>query len=160
MTTSILNKPNSSYTPEVILLEHNFESSFLFQEFLKEKQLLVNLGIFRDGIDAVDFLRNKIIHSGKPDPFIMLINFDCPYSKEVISEIINNTDFSKIPVLIFTELCDTDVKNTCNLPSNYVLLKPNEFDKSFEIIKKFENSAIMHQSILCNPFSKKRSYLL
>lgn len=134
----------------ILLIEDNPGDVRLAQEAFKEGKLEVNLDVVMDGIEALLLLNNKPPYqdSNRPDLILLDLNLPKKDGREVLSEIKQDINLRRIPVVILTTSnAEQDVIHSYNLHVNCYINKPVDFDHFFEIIKKIEdfwlNTAIL-----------------
>jgi two-component system, chemotaxis family, response regulator Rcp1 len=89
---------------EILLVEDNIGDIRLTEEALKESNLLVNLHVARDGMEAMEFLRGEGDQANAPAPDLILLDLNLPRKdgREVLQEIKNDADLKHIPVVVLT----------------------------------------------------------
>ena len=63
---------------EILLVEDNIGDIRLTKEALKESNLLVNLRVVRDGLEAMELLRRNGDHRDTPNPDLILLDLNVP----------------------------------------------------------------------------------
>ena len=128
-------------TIEILLVEDSLGDIRLTQEVLKDSQTKNNLSVVTDGVQAMAFLRRKgkYNHAIRPDLILLDLNLPRKDGREVLSEIKDDDDLKRIPVVVLTTSNDkTDILSTYNLHANCYITKPADFDHFAEIIKTIE----------------------
>lgn len=128
-------------TIEVLLVEDNLGDVRLTQEALKEGRLLVNLTVARDGIEAMDMLRQQNGQAAAPRPDLVLLDLNLPRKdgREVLQEIKADPNLRTIPVVVLTTSeADNDVLVTYGAHANCYITKPVDMDRFIEIVKMLE----------------------
>ena len=126
---------------ELLLVEDNPGDVRLTQEALKSGQVQVNLNVARDGVEAMDFLRQRAAFQGAPKPDLILLDLNLPRKngREVLSEIKSDPELRRIPVLIMTtSRAEQDVNRAYNLNANCYITKPMDLDEFLRIVKAIE----------------------
>ena len=79
---------------EILLVEDNAGDVRLTEEALKEDKVLLNLHVARDGVAAVEFLRQKGKYENAPRPDLILLDLNLPKKdgREVLAEIKEDED--------------------------------------------------------------------
>ena len=127
---------------ELLLVEDNPGDVRLTQEALKSGQVQVNLNVARDGVEAIDFLRQRAAFEGAPKPDLILLDLNLPRKngREVLSEIKSDPELRRIPVLIMTtSRAEQDVNRAYNLNANCYITKPMDLDEFLRIVKAIED---------------------
>ena len=133
--------PTSPKPIEVLLVEDNLGDVRLTQEALKEGRMLVNLTVARDGIEAMDILkqRNGQVRAPRPDLVLLDLNLPRKDGREVLQEIKADPDLRTIPVVVLTTSeADNDVLGTYGAHANCYITKPVDMDRFIYIIKMLE----------------------
>ena len=126
----------------LLLVEDNPADIRLTQEALKEGQVPVNLSVVTDGVEAVDFLRRAGIYKDAPRPDLILLDLNLPRKngREVLSEIKNDPDLKRIPVLVMTtSKAQQDVARAYSLNANCYITKPMDLDEFMEVVRSIED---------------------
>jgi CheY-like chemotaxis protein len=126
---------------ELLLVEDNPGDIRLTQEALRSGQVQVNLNIARDGVEALDFLRQRAKFQSAPKPDLILLDLNLPRKngREVLSEIKSDPELRRIPVLIMTtSRAEQDVNRAYNLNANCYITKPMDLDEFLRIVKSIE----------------------
>ena len=126
---------------EILLVEDNIGDIRLTQEALKESNLIVNLTVARDGIEAMELLHGKGSHGTRPNPDLILLDLNLPRKdgREVLQEIKNDADLKRIPVVVLTTSeAEADILATYGLHANCYITKPVDMDKFIKIVKMLE----------------------
>lgn len=126
---------------EILLVEDNPGDVRLTREALKESKIRNNLSIVRDGVEAMAFLRREGEYANAPRPDIILLDLNLPRKdgREVLSEIKEDDNLRRIPVVILTTSDDEhDILESYNLHANCYITKPVDLDKFVTIVKGLE----------------------
>jgi chemotaxis family two-component system response regulator Rcp1 len=127
---------------ELLLVEDNPGDVRLTQEALKEGPLPVRLSVARDGVEALDFLRRRGPYGDAPTPDLILLDLNLPRKngREVLSEIKNDPQLRRIPVLVMTtSRADQDVQKAYSLNANCYITKPMDLDEFLRIVRSIED---------------------
>ena len=98
-----------------------------------------------DGEDALDFLfrRGRYADPEKsPRPGIILLDLNLPGAdgREVLTEIKNNDELKKIPVLVLTTSSDErDIRQCYENGANSYIVKPVSFSGFMDAIQRFKD---------------------
>jgi chemotaxis family two-component system response regulator Rcp1 len=126
---------------EILLVEDNIGDIRLTEEALKESNLIVNLSIARDGVEAMEFLRGEGTHANAPAPDLILLDLNLPRKdgREVLQEIKNDADLKRIPVVVLTtSQAESDIITTYGFHANCYINKPVDMDQFIKIVKMLE----------------------
>jgi two-component system, chemotaxis family, response regulator Rcp1 len=132
---------NSIKPIEILLVEDNIGDIRLTEEALKESNLIVNLTVARDGMEAMDFLRGQGSHVNAPNPDLILLDLNLPRKdgREVLQEIKNDADLKRIPVVVLTTSeAESDIVATYGFHANCYITKPVDMDQFIKIVKMLE----------------------
>jgi CheY-like chemotaxis protein len=126
---------------EILLVEDNIGDIRLTEEALKESNLIVNLNVARDGMEAMEFLRGAGTHANAPAPDLILLDLNLPRKdgREVLQEIKNDADLMRIPVVVLTTSeAESDILTTYGFHANCYITKPVDMDQFIKIVKMLE----------------------
>ena len=133
-----MNDTNETSGPvEILLVEDNPGDMRLTLEALKEGKVYSNLHWARDGVEALEFLRNEGKHAKAPRPDIILLDLNLPKKdgREVLSVIKNDDNLKHIPVVILTtSKAEEDVVRSYNLHANCYVTKPVDLEKFINVV--------------------------
>ena len=127
---------------EILLVEDNQSYVSLMMEALEESQVLTNLSVVMDGVEAMAYLRreSKYAHSPRPDRILLDLNIPKKKGQKVLEEIKNDPDLKRIPVVIFTvSSAEQDILMSYNLHANCYIIKPKNLDQFMEVVKSTIN---------------------
>ncbi|MDI6785825.1 MAG: response regulator [bacterium] len=127
---------------DILLVEDNSGDIRLMQEAFKDCKIRNNLFVARDGIEAMDFLRQQGKYIDVPRPDIILLDLNLPKKdgREVLAEIKCDENLKRIPVVIMTSSkAEEDIIKTYNLHANCYLIKPIDFNRFMEMVKSIED---------------------
>lgn len=126
---------------EILLVEDNPGDVRLTKEALKEGKVYSNLHWAKDGVEALEFLRRKGQFAGVPRPDIILLDLNLPKKdgREVLSEIKNDDDLKRIPVVILTtSKAEEDVLRSYELHANCYVTKPVDLEKFIVVVQSID----------------------
>jgi two-component system, chemotaxis family, response regulator Rcp1 len=126
---------------EILLVEDNLGDIRLTEEALKESNLIVNLRVVRDGVEALEFLRGKGTYVGAVNPDLILLDLNLPRKdgREVLHEIKNDADLKRIPVVVLTTSeAESDIMATYGCHANCYITKPVAMEQFIKIVKLLE----------------------
>lgn len=127
---------------EILLVEDNPADIRLTQEALQESKITNNLNIVKDGVEAINFLKNKGEYSNATRPDLILLDLNLPKLNgfEVLDEIKKHEDLKRIPVVILTiSDNDKDLLKAYNLHANCYVNKPMDITEFYKIVKSIGN---------------------
>ncbi len=127
---------------EILLVEDNPGDVRLTREALKEAQVLNQLHVVEDGVEAMAFLRRKGQYTNRPAPHIVLLDLNLPRKNghEVLRELKNNGQLKRIPVVVLTtSAADEDIVQSYQLHANAYITKPVDLEKFMRVMEAFES---------------------
>jgi two-component system, chemotaxis family, response regulator Rcp1 len=127
---------------EVLLVEDNAGDIRLLQEAFKEGDISSNLGIARDGEQAMAYLRQEGIYLLSPRPAFILLDLNLPRKdgREVLAEIKGDKSLRQIPVVILSTSTNAeDVRRAYDLHANCYVAKPLDVDRLVELGRSLED---------------------
>ena len=126
---------------EILLVEDNPGDVRLTKEALKEGKVYSNLHWAKDGVEALEFLRRQGKFADAPRPDIILLDLNLPKKdgREVLSEIKNDDDLKRIPVVILTtSKAEEDVLRSYQLHANCYVTKPVDLEKFIGVVESID----------------------
>lgn len=123
--------------PDVLLVEDNPGDVRLTQEAFQEAEFDVRLHITTDGVEAIDFLRDK--KSPRPDFVLLDLNLPRKDGFDVLGKIRDDSDLEHLPVLVLTSsTAGEDVIASYKQHANAYLTKPDTPDSFVEMVQAVE----------------------
>ncbi|MGA2368001.1 MAG: response regulator [Dehalococcoidia bacterium] len=132
---------NVSKPVDVLLVEDNPGDVRLTREALKDAKLAINLHVAEDGEEAMAFLRHEGAYALKPRPDLVLLDLNLPKKdgKEVLSDIKNDSDLRRIPVVVVTtSKAEEDIIKSYDLHANCYVTKPLDLDQFVTVVHSIE----------------------
>jgi CheY-like chemotaxis protein len=126
---------------EILLVEDNPGDVRLTKEALKEGKVYSNLHWAKDGVEALEFLRRQGKFADAPRPDIILLDLNLPKKdgREVLSEIKNDENLKRIPVVILTtSKAEEDVLRSYQLHANCYVTKPVDLEKFIGVVESID----------------------
>lgn len=127
---------------EILLVEDSPSDTELTLEALKDGKISNNLNIVEDGVQALDFIHRRNIHSQAPRPDLILLDLNLPRKdgREVLAEIKADANLRRIPVVVLTtSRADTDILCAYNLNANCYITKPVDFKQFLDVVRSIEH---------------------
>ena len=127
---------------EILLVEDNPGDIRLTQEALKENKIRNNLHVAKDGVEAMQFLRQINGFKDAPRPDLVLLDLNLPKKdgREVLAEIKTDEKLRAIPVVILTTSdAEDDVAKAYQMYANCYVRKPINLNRFIDVIKVIEN---------------------
>ncbi|RDI70092.1 response regulator [Halopelagius longus] len=126
---------------EILLIEDNPGDVRLTKEAFREGEVETTLHVASDGVEALDFLYRREGYADAPRPDIILLDLNLPRKagEEVLEEIQDDTDLSRIPVIVLTSSqTKEDITKFYELQANAYLVKPVEPEEFVELARALE----------------------
>jgi CheY-like chemotaxis protein len=127
---------------EILLAEDNPGDVKLTEKALEKGQVLNNLHVVNDGVEAVRFLRQEGEYAEKPRPDMILLDLNMPKKGgiEVLEDIEDDPSLSRIPIVVLTSSeAEEDIVQSYDLHANAYLTKPVDFDGFLDIVSRIED---------------------
>ena len=126
---------------EILLAEDNPGDAKLTKKAFEQGSILNNLYVVEDGVEALNFLHQREGHEDKPRPDLVLLDLNMPRKDgwDVLEEIKEDPDLSRLPVIILTSSeAEEDIVKSYDLQANAYLTKPVDFQGFLDIVHGFE----------------------
>lgn len=135
MTTS----ETQTITPmRILVVEDNPDDVFLLMRVLEEGQMINEIDVVTDGVEALAHLESK---RGTPDlPGLVLLDVNMPRMNgfEVLHEIKHDRDFKTLPVVILTSSTnETDVAKSYASGACSYITKPVNYSEFRKLMSAF-----------------------
>ncbi len=126
----------------ILLVEDNPGDVVLTREALSDAKVRNELNVVGDGIEALEYLRRQGQYSGATRPDLILLDLNLPRKdgREVLSEIKQDPDLKRIPVVVLTtSKAEEDILRSYNLHANCYVTKPVDLNQFLTIVKTIED---------------------
>src|SRR3954466_6284524 len=126
---------------EILLVEDNPGDVRLTREALREGKVYNNLHWAKDGVEALEFLRQEGTHAKAPRPDIILLDLNLPKKdgREVLLSIKNDDRFKQIPVVVLTTSeAEEDILRSYELHANCYIPKPVDLEKFITVVQSID----------------------
>ena len=125
---------------KILLVEDNEDDIVLTQRALKKANILNEVTVVRDGIEALEYLRymGKYASRERENPVVILLDLNMPRMAglECLKEIRKDERLKVLPVVILTSSReDRDICDCYELGANSYIQKPVDFDQFVEAIQ-------------------------
>ena len=127
---------------EILLIEDSPSDVALTVEALKEGKIANNLNRVADGVEAIDYLRQKGKYASvlRPDLIMLDLNLPRKDGRDVLKELKTDPSLKLIPIIVLTtSRADKDVLQSYELNANCFITKPVDFEHFIEVVKSIEN---------------------
>jgi two-component system, chemotaxis family, response regulator Rcp1 len=125
----------------ILLVEDNPGDAELTIEAMKDTKILNTLYHVMDGVEAMEFLRQRGKYANMPRPDLILLDLNMPRKDglHTLKEIKEDPGLGNIPVVVLTvsEL-DDDILKSYNLHANSYVSKPLNLDEFAKVVRGIE----------------------
>jgi len=122
---------------EILPVEDSPSDRFLAQRALEDAKLVNHLSCVKDGVEALQFLRQEGAFSDAPRPDLILLDLNLPRMSgaEVLEQIKQDASLRTIPVIVLTSSsADDDIARVYGLHANCMVQKPIDFQRFSEVV--------------------------
>jgi two-component system, chemotaxis family, response regulator Rcp1 len=127
---------------EILLVDDSAADVLLTEEALQEAKVLNRLSVVRDGVEAMDFIRNRGQYAKAPRPDLILLDLNLPRKngRAVLAEIKSDPVLHLIPVVILTtSAAEEDVLKSYELHANCYITKPVDLAQFLKVLRMVED---------------------
>ncbi len=127
----------------ILLVEDNPADVYLTKESIKDSEIPHNFYSVGDGDEAMAYLRraNGYVDAVSPDIIMLDLNLPKKTGFEVLAEIKQDPDLSRIPVIILTtSTIEQDVEKAYNLSAGYYMFKPLDPEQFSTVINMLKDA--------------------
>jgi chemotaxis family two-component system response regulator Rcp1 len=127
---------------EILLVEDSSGDVRLTREAFRDANMLIQLHIASDGVEAMAFLRREGAYSHAPRPALVLLDLNLPRmdGREVLARIKGDDDLKTLPTIILTTSdAEADISKSYQLQANCYLNKPVRFDAFESLVKSIND---------------------
>jgi chemotaxis family two-component system response regulator Rcp1 len=124
-----------------LLVEDDEDDIYLTKKAFEQQKVANNLHVVKDGVDAMEFLRQEKEYADKPRPDIVLLdlNLQTMDGDEVLAEMKDDEELHSIPVVVLTSSeAEEDIVQSYELNANAYLTKPVDFNGFLEIVESID----------------------
>lgn len=128
--------------PDILLVEDNENDAFFTREALDSCEPKVNLHHVDNGIKCLQFLRRQGVYADAPQPDLILLDINMPLmdGREVLQEIVRDSELRRLPVVVLTtSRAAMDIQTMYDLRCNSYIVKPVDFDRFVEMITQMKD---------------------
>ncbi|WP_262177572.1 response regulator [Haloarcula laminariae] len=136
-----MSETETSRAVEILLAEDNPGDVKLTEKALEKGNVLNNLHVVNDGVEAMAFLRQEGEYDSAPRPDLLLLDLNMPRmdGQEVLAEMKSDEDLRRIPVVVLTSsAAEEDIVESYDHHANAYLTKPVDFDGFVDIVGSIE----------------------
>src|SRR5712671_4607416 len=125
----------------ILLVEDNPRDEALTMRALKKSNVINDLMVARDGVEALDYLMGTGAHADDPPVLPQLVLLDLKLPKvdglEVLRKIRESERTRRLPVVVFTSSSEEeDMIKSYNLGANSYVRKPVDFEHFMEATRQ------------------------
>jgi len=127
---------------EILLVEDSPDDADLTVDALRDGRVRNHISVVEDGVEAMAFLRREGKHARAPRPDLILLDLNLPRKNgfEVLTEIKEDPDLRRIPVVIMTTSEDEKyVLKAYNLRANCYVTKPVDVEQFIRVVRSIED---------------------
>lgn len=134
----------------ILLVEDSYSDAYLTQETLSESSIPHQIHWVKNGVEAIDFLKQQGDYTKAPRPDLILLDLNLPKKngREVLSQIKKDENLKTIPAIVLTTSTDEqDILGSYQLQANCYLVKPlklKDFIALIESIDRFWLNTIIY----------------
>ena len=135
------NGPNTEPI-NILLVEDNPGDARLAFEALRDSKVHNKLYHVEDGVEAMQFLRDRVENDHVPPPDLILLDLNLPKKdgREVLAEIKEDPELRLVPVVVLTtSAAERDLLKSYNLHANAYIVKPIDLDQFIDVVQAIEN---------------------
>jgi chemotaxis family two-component system response regulator Rcp1 len=122
---------------KILLIEDSPSDVRLVREALKENSMSVEMTVARDGVEAMNYLREAARGAAnRPDLVLLDLNLPGKTGGEVLAEVKSSPDLRQIPVVVLTSSrSDEDVQQAYSLNANCYITKPADLAEYINVVR-------------------------
>jgi chemotaxis family two-component system response regulator Rcp1 len=140
----------------ILLVEDSPSDVRLMREALNATSLPVHVTLARDGVEAIDLLRQADLGlASLPDLVLLDLNLPRKNGREVLAEIKASPNWRHLPVLVMTSSrADEDIQQAYNLNANSYITKPDDLEGYEHVVRAIEDFWFL-TATLPDPFRRR-----
>lgn len=122
---------------EILLIEDNPGDARLTQEAMRAAKMTNVLHVVEDGVQAMEFLRQRSRFKDAPRPDLILLDLNLPKKdgRAVLAEVKADPDLRRIPVVVLTtSRSEEDVMQAYDMHANAYVTKPVNLEQFMRIV--------------------------
>ena len=126
----------------ILLVEDNLKDEALTLRALKKSNIVNDVVVARDGVEALDYLFGTGAHAGRDTsdmPQLVLLDLKLPKvdGLQVLRRMRGDERTRRLPVVVFTSSSEEeDLINSYNLGANSYVRKPVDFEQFLEAARQ------------------------
>jgi CheY-like chemotaxis protein len=127
---------------EILLAEDNPNDVELTKRAFEDGKIINNLHVVTDGVEAMQYLRQQGEYADAPRPDIVLLDLEMPRKggKEVLEDMDQDPELSKIPVVVLTSSdAERDIIESYEHSANAYLTKPVGYQEFQDTVRQIQS---------------------
>ncbi|MCI0701822.1 MAG: response regulator [Planctomycetia bacterium] len=127
---------------EILLVEDSPDDADLTKDALRDGKVRNRISHVENGVEAMSFLRREGAYTDAPRPDLILLDLNMPRKngREVLSEVKQDPELRRIPVVIMTSSDDEeDVLRAYDQHVNCYVTKPVDLDQFVKVVQSIES---------------------
>ncbi|MFC4452577.1 response regulator [Deinococcus sonorensis] len=125
----------------ILLVEDDPGDVMLTREAFKQTEMVSEISVAADGIEALEFLRGQGDHPAAQRPDLILLDLNMPRMNglDFLSALKGDSELKRIPVVVFsTSTADADVVASYDRYANSYISKPVHYHEYSDVVKSVE----------------------
>ena len=140
----MIDTPNRSYPwlIDILLVDDDAGDVMLAKRALENGKILNTMHVAKDGVEAMEFLRQTGKFADAPRPDLILLDLNMPRmdGREVLADVKQDAHLRSIPVVVLTTSdSDLDVANMYDMHANCYVTKPVDLEQFTKIVKEIKH---------------------
>jgi chemotaxis family two-component system response regulator Rcp1 len=126
---------------EILLVEDSPSDTALTKEALEAGKIVNNLNCVIDGVEAMEYLRQKGKYAKAKRPDLIMLDLNLPRKdgRDVLRELKSDEILRTIPIIVLTtSRADKDILQSYQLNANCYITKPVDFQHFIEVVRTIE----------------------
>ena len=127
---------------DILLVEDSPSDAKLTAKTFGKAKVMNTLHIVEDGVEAIDFLRQRGAYPTVPRPDLVLLDLNLPKKdgRKVLAEMKSDPALSSIPVVVLTTSeAEEDIARSYALKANCYITKPVTLKQFVRVVESIED---------------------
>jgi len=125
---------------DILLVEDNPADIRLTQEVFRDCKMANRLQVARDGLEAMELLRDKTGDGVMPDLILLDLNMPRMDGREVLEELKKDQRLKTIPVIVLTTSeAEQDILRSYQLGTNAYITKPVDLGQFVRVVRTIDD---------------------
>jgi two-component system, chemotaxis family, response regulator Rcp1 len=142
----MMNQDKKTHQMEILLIEDNLADACATIVALREGSIPHRLTLIRDGVEAMEFLRQEGKFARAPRPDLILLDLQLPYKdgREVLREVKEDYSLKDIAIVVMTASRDEQDKlHSELLHVDGYIVKPVNLEKFLSLVKQLRRQYLL-----------------